>query len=278
MERKDLPDNARKQIEEEKERYKEKMQLLMRYWATIASAAVIILSIIQYSYKLGVCQVFRLPISSISIKLNDYIPAVALLCGIAVYIADCLIALKIRQMESKKHFNLIRMAWGTAMVFILLFLILDYNSKSLLRVLLISAILPLVIEVLLWIRIRTHIREAVRKTYRDRLKNNAGGRPFYRYCIKPGIICTLILILLIPLAAKFITVNKHSYEICTIENESYAVVLDYSDDVLIQPALIEADSLTIYTDSYKYVSRTDIDGFIFQRFDKVIISEAKDTD
>ena len=85
----------------------------------------------------------------------------------------------------------------------------------------------------------------------------------------------MALILLIPFFSEIITRHRKVYEVCTIGEKRYAVILKVSNDVLIQTADIEGDALTIFTDSCRYVSKTDIDGLAIRQFDHVIITEGK---
>ena len=247
--------------------------MLVKHWAKIASGSVVILSYIQYSYKYGICKVFRLPVSTVSISLTDYIPSVALFCAIALYVIDLLVALDLQRTNRKTHFGVFRLVCGTAINFMAISIITNYGSLSLFWILLISIVPPLVIEFLLRNLSLKTLKERAEKKYHDWLKTDTEDRQFYKYFIRPGLVCVLILILLIPFLSEVVTRNRNIFEVCTIEEQNYAVVLNASGDVVALPAVIEKDSLTILTGSYRYISKTDIDKIVLQTFDHVIITE-----
>ena len=262
-------------LEEERNKYKETIQLLIKNWAKITSAAVVILSYIQYSYKYGICKLFHLPVSAVTISLTDYIPAVALVCATAVYLFDCFVSLKSQHNSEKMHFSLFRIICGTAITFMVLTLVLNDSSIKLLWLLLIAAVPPLILELFYRKMSIQSLRERIENKYQHRFETDAEDGVFYKHYIKPGLIGILIVILLIPCISESITSHKNVYETCTFEEESYAVILNSSAGVWVQPAVIGEDSLIIYTRSYKYVSKADIEKFEFRKFDRVTITDGK---
>ena len=86
MRQNDTREESRETLKDEKAKYKKAVSKLAGNWAKIASAAVVILSYTQYSFKYGVCKVFNLPITTIEIRLSDFIPGAALLCFTALYV------------------------------------------------------------------------------------------------------------------------------------------------------------------------------------------------
>jgi len=271
----ELPEEPRDLLKEEKARYKEIFHLVVNNWAKIASAAVIVLSYIQYAYKYGICKVFSLPISAVTISLTDYIPAVAILFAIVLYVTDCFITLNPKNIDGKPRFSLFRIICGTAVAFMALSIAFNDGSVSLLLLLLISVVPPLIIEFLLRNRSLKAVREKVEKSHRYRLKSAAEDKLFYKHFVRPVLIVVLIVILLIPIFSGIVTSHKDFYEICTIDDNNYAVILSSADSVVVQPAVIEGDSLTIYTGSFRYVAKTDIEEFVFMRLDQVTIAEGR---
>lgn len=260
-------------LEEEKIQYREKMTLLVKNWATIASVSVIILSYIQYTYKYGICMAFNLPMNAVAIRLNDYIPAVAILCGLALYVVDCIFSVDPLKRNRKIRFSPFRIIWGTAILFLMLYLSFRGDSRNLLMILLISVVPPLIVEVFLGSKARTRFKEIIETKVKKRMKEDTGSRPFYHAILKPALILIVIVILLTPFISKAIAKNRKIYEVCTYDQKQYAVILDHSDEVLVQPVKIESGSMTIFTGSYRYVSKSDAEGFVFREFDQVEIVE-----
>ena len=144
--------------------------------------------------------------------------------------------------------------------------------------LLFSLILPLTIEFLLNSSVIARLREAFIESYKRRLQNDTEGRLFYRLYVKPLLIGIMIIIMVTPMLAEINSRGRRSYEICTIDNEEYAVIQDNSNDALVQPASIDGNTLTICTDSFRIVSKTDVHAFASRQFDQVIITGGRDAD
>ena len=89
------------------------------------------------------------------------------------------------------------------------------------------------------------------------------------------LILVLIVILFIPFFSEIVAIQKDAYETCTVGDKNCAVILSSADSVVLQPAVIEGDSLTIYTGSYRYVAKSDIEEFVFMDFDQVTIAEGR---
>ena len=276
MKQNDSYEKSREILNEEKTKYTEKMRLLFTNWTGIVSVSVVILSYLLYTYKYGICNIFHLPINAVSIRITEYVPVVVFFFGTVLYVIDCMVALRLQHKEEKTPFSLFRIFLGASMIYLVLYLILNDNSNNLFCLFLISIVPPLVIEFLIRSKSLLHVKEKVEKIFnRHWQTEEAEEKLFYKYYIRPGLICITIVILLTPFFSQIITKSKKVYEICTIDKKDYAVVLNKADDVVVQPAVIEADSLTIYTDSYRFVSRTDIDAFLCQRFKNVIITEGR---
>lgn len=257
--------NTSDSLTDGKSRFKALFQTILKYWNQICAVTVVILSYIQYSYRIGVCLVYGLPLSAVSLQLTDFVPTVIILCCIVLYAVDCYISLNPIRMK----FSLFRMVCGTLINYCILNLILEGGSQLLFLV--ISIIPPAIIEYLFVSGKMRKIVDGIVEKYKKSLKSDE-GRLFYRYFIKPCIVFFMILALLIPVAGVIATYRKKAYEICRIEENTYAVVLSYSSNAYIQPAEIDGDSLTINTNCYKSASKDDIQELVFRSFNHVTIA------
>ena len=103
--------------------------------------------------------VYGLPVSAVVISLTDYIPAVALLFAVVLYITDCVISLNPKYNGGKPRFSLFRIICGATVVFMVLGVIFNDSSVSPLLLLPVSVILPLIVEFLLKGRSLKAVRE-----------------------------------------------------------------------------------------------------------------------
>ena len=262
---------------EEKSKYRRAMNALTGNWTKIASIAVVLLSYIQYSYKYGVCRAFDLPFTTVTIRLADFIPAAAMLCFLAFYVFDFYVILSPQQPQEVIPFSPLRVLCGTIIDFISLNMILNDEGKNTVLLLLVSVIPPVIIELLLRSRCLRRAKERMKANYRNRIANDTEEKLYYKHFVKPCLICIMAAILMIPLISTIVTKNRDVYEICTIGEDTYAVIFNNSNDyVVLEPALVEGDSLTIYTGSYKNTMKAYVDEFSFRQFDHVTITDGKD--
>ena len=277
MSQKDRWAETRELLNEERAKYIDAVQALTGNWAKIASVAVVVLSYIQYSYKYGICMAFNLPFSVVTIKLADFIPSAALLCFIAFYVFDFYIVLNPMQSKEPVRFSLHRVLCGTIIDYITLNMIFNDDNKNLILLLLISLVPPLIVELILKLTNLRRAKERLMMKYRDRIENDTEERLFYKHFVKPFLICIMALILLIPWLSVVVVKNRDVYEVCTVGEDTFAVIFNNTADyVVIQPAVIEGDSLTIYTDSYKNSMKAYVDSFSFRQFDRVTIKDRRE--
>lgn len=264
----------KRDLVEEKNWYKEQIGRIANNWAKIAAVAIAVLSYIQYAYKYGVCLAFHLPINVITIHLVEYLPAAALFLTLSVYFIDIYISHPVR----KNHLSPFRIICATTINYVALSMIFNSDEIPAALLLLVSLVIALLAEFFLRLVGLKRIRERLVSRYLDRMKNDTKERLLYRYMVKPGVVFIMILILVIPFISQMISSRRNTYEICTIGEEDYAVILNVSDDLLLQPAIAEGDSLTIYTGSYRIMGKTDIDEYAFHTFEHVTIAEGTKPD
>ena len=182
-----------------------------------------------------------MPISIISINLVDYIPAAALFITISAYFIDINVSV-VSEPNKKFRFSPFRIICAATVSYVLLSMIFDSEHTNALLFLLISIAFAFLTEFILKIMIQGQVKNRLKNTYQGWLKNDTAARPLYKFVIKPGIIVLMILILIIPLTAKTAIRGKKMYEICTVENKSYAVVFNNADTLLLQPAVEEGNT------------------------------------
>ena len=273
----DTWEEKRELLKEEKAKYMDAVQIVARNWAKIVPVAIVILSYIQYSYKYGVCLVFNLPFSAVTIRLADFIPIAVLVCFIAFYVFDFFLVLNPNRPEEAVRFSFHRVLCGTIVDFITLNLIFNDENKNILVIIAVSVVPPLIVEFILNRISLRGVKESVKIKYKDRIGKDTEERLYYRHFVQPCLITLMAVILLIPLISGVVARHRDVFEICTIGEETYAVIFNNSNDyVVLEPAVIEGDSLTIYTDYYKNTMKAYVDTFSFRQFEHVTITEGKD--
>ena len=263
-------------LQEEQAKFKDAFQFMAKHWAGIASAAIVILSYIQYSYKYGVCKVFNLPVTAVTIKLSDYIPLAVLLCFFTLYFIDCFAELNPLHPRERVyfHFSIYRILCGTAFNYIALNLLFNDEDRNQLLLIVVSVVPPLIMEYFLKKRILKIASINLKKSYKQHLINDTDNRMLYKMFLKPFLILILVILMLIPVVSEFVTRHRDVYEVCTFADKTYAVIFNITSDyVLMQPAEVKGDSITIHTASYNYCMKKDTDKITFRHFDHVTITD-----
>lgn len=280
MTRNEATEKAQKMVSQATEKDKKRIETVIRNWATILSLSVILLSIFQYMYKYGICKVFQLPNNVISIKLTDYILVVFFLCSIAFLLFYYFASIKTDIISKKVHFNPLRVFWG----FLILYnFFLAYNTISKWNKItaivygIVAVVVFLIIELLLTRRGRKKRNaETNNKDYELRMRDYLEDRLFYEYFIKTGIILIVLIVITLPYISKMVTEHNLEYEICSYEEKNYAVIFEYTDRVLVEPVIIEDETLTISTDYFKYISKDAPVEFRVHEFEQVTIASKMD--
>ena len=78
------------------------------------------------------------------------------------------------------------------------------------------------------------------------------------YYIKYGIFLVVLPVAFGPLLGEFSAKAEREYQTCVVQDTTYAVVVDYSDRVLVQQATEENGVLTIDTSRYFYFDKNDL--------------------
>jgi len=87
-----------------------------------------------------------------------------------------------------------------------------------------------------------------------------------------GIAIIIIIIILAPFWGEIQANSKINYEVLSIDNQQYIIVVDYLDKAVVQEVSINGNELVIHTDSYTFISKENI---VIQnkKYDVVIIEQ-----
>ena len=266
-----------KKLAEPSEKKEKRKKYFFENLASLISIFVIALSIVLYSYNSGFCKVYNLPESCMPLDLRSYIPvAISLLCLMLVF-SFYLSYIKTDIALKRKQFNLIRILYG---LIIIGYLIRINNINQLLSakiIILISLLSSLLIELCVYLFLLCYTvprqnRPISRFEYKQRLENFVHDRFIYSYLVKYGVFIMIFATLIAPVFGKLSANTKHLYQITEKDSFQYAVIVEYSDRVLVQPATIEAGALHINTNRYEYLPKDNLN-LQYTEFETVIIEK-----
>ena len=244
--------------------------------AVITSLAVIYLSILLFEYNTGYCKAFNLPSECMAIDMKMLIPFAAQIGMNIVGILFYLSSLKTDKALGKYHFSITRLCWGEIV------LITFVSKNQLINVigywgsLLITYSIPLLLELMFYLRQKPRKNKVVaEKDHDDVLELTLRDAIFHDYYIKRGLVFLVLPLAFASSIGKLAACSNHYYRTIVFEDTQYAVIIEYSDEVLVQSAEIENDTLTIDTNEYRYLSK---DGLVFsyKEYDDVIIGYQAD--
>ena len=79
----------------------------------------------------------------------------------------------------------------------------------------------------------------------------------YRLYVKSGIGFLVVASLIAPIFGEASAKMRNDYQICSFDNNTYAVIIETGDSFLVQDAIVENDQLIIYTDHYMYLDKQE---------------------
>ena len=227
--------------------------------ASFLSLIAIAATIALFQRNTGYCRVYNIPTEAIPLNLENYIPACVNVLCFGYYLLLYFAEMKIDSIYQTKKINPMRIFWGTI---ILLGILTSNNLGKYLGpifCLILSISIPTVIEIVLWLRRKgTKVREYTETTYRMRVYEHIHNYIMYKYGIKSGLIFIIVSVTLFPLLGELSAKAKTSYQICTYQNKTYAIIVEQNDEYLIQEATISDNNLKIYTGTYCYIGKKDI--------------------
>ena len=277
---KDVYKEAYKELKPIIEKQEKRRKTIVSHFGLIISLSIIFLSIILFAYNIGYCETYNIPTSVCSNDIVRFIPvALQLACVLGFLI---IYVSKIMTDNVLKHhkFSLTRVIIGG---FICLWIIFMNHFIYALGLwsLLISVLLPVLMEFIYlgyWRIINEEIEDNIidNKSFEKEKRNIISRQIFPEYPVKIFAIILLLFVSITPAIGKLSSLANREYQLFVSNNNAYAVIVDYTDRVLAQPAKADKDSLTIDTSNYMYFSKDNID-FVWVIFKDVKIVSDKNT-
>lgn len=251
---------------------------LLSHAGTIISVFIVVASIILFNYNLGYSHTYNLPVDVMSISMTNLLPLAAQICGVGILIITYIRHLLSDRLLGKTKYSIMRLFYG----FLFCLCLIVANQFQ--------AILGRFFSIILSLAISAFIELCVylygRKKYGSKKDNDAIDKLTYDFLVEeyvfssafPGYrnsIIAAIVIAAIMLASSLGLLSakaKREYTVFEYENESYAVIIDYTEKVLAEKILLNNDSMEIDTNTYYYYPKENIE-FALVKFDDVKINK-----
>lgn len=227
--------------------------------AVIISFSVIALSIILYAFNTGYCKVFNLPTEIMSLDMTRLLPLAFQILSIATFILLYISSLKTDRALKRTRFNFVRIIWGA--------LIVNHffsvnNVPAIIGRwwnLLLTYLIPVLVETMIyWAKKPKKSTKVTETEHQTILEDAVQDSIFATYYIKYGIFAIVIPFFFAPMLGEFSANAERNYQTCIVNGVTYAVVVDYEDKVLVQPAIEQKGTLLIDTGSFTYLDKKDI--------------------
>lgn len=270
--RSDVYQEARERVTNFRNEIEGKKKSFFQHAAVYFSISVVGLTIFLYGFNDGLCRFYNLPSSVMPLDIKRLVPFAFDAAGTVLYILYIVSSYKTDRILGKNRINLLRVFWGAAAIS---YFFLKYSGSNKTLEMVLAYSIPLLIEVLLFF---------ARKPRKDEKVSNAEYQIVLEDTIETSVFSTLyfqcrVFLFLIPVILSsflggYTAKAELEYQTCSVQDTLYAVILDYSDTVLVQPATVQNNVLTIDTSSYTYLKKTDI-SLRYNKFDSVIVTKDK---
>lgn len=248
-------------------------KVILENAAAIISVLVVGLSLVLYAYNGGYCKVFNLPVEVLPLEIDQYLPVAVQLVGVSVYILYYISLVKTERLLEKRRFSLLRIMYGYLIIGNIFTANHFDNIIGKWWSLAIYFGIPFLIELLLYRMKKPSKNKEVSDMEKRMLTEDfVFNRIFYSYYVQCGIFIVAIALIFAPLIGKTSAKANLNYQLCEIDNQLYAVIVDYDSTVLVQKAKEIKDKLVINNESYEYVQKEDLE-LVYCEYEKVIIQK-----
>ena len=145
----------------------------------------------------------------------------------------------------------------------------------------ISIIVPIIIELILLFKYKKKCNDKPNdpkmktnkeKTEKVKKEEFVWNRIFYILYVKNGLFVLAVCILLAPVVGMISARANPNYQTCKYDSKTYAIIVEYEDSVLVQEADVCDNTITILTNSYRYLPKESLE-IKFSTYDVVLIQE-----
>lgn len=244
--------------------------------AFFVTLLTISLFIVQYVFFKNYLNVYNVSEKAIRLDLKSFIPFAAHIGMIAIFVLMYVSQLKADKAVGNYHISLTRISLAAIVItyFLTNYHITEYVQKWISCVLIIA--LPFAFELIRYSLYKLKIKEKRTektinpKAYSTVLKNSIYDIFYYAYYFKSRVFVLVIALCLAAQLSPLLAKANNEYQIVSYESQTYAVIMDYEDDVIVEPITEKDNTLTIHTDYYKYLSKENLE-ITNKKYDKVKI-------
>ena len=274
----DVAYEAREKTEAFRKQVETRRKSVLENAAVILSFMAIVLLIVLYSYNTGYCRVFSVPVESIELDIKSFLPVAIQICGSMMHVLYYLALLKTDEALKKNRISLLRILYGFCIVthFLNANNVFSIWGRGICSA--ISVGLSVLIEVSVYLARKPRKNRVVNDAERSiMLEDYVYTSIFHTYYIKYGIFILVVSTILAPSCGRLKAVANRMYQTCYIDEQMYAVIVDYSDRILVQKAEVQEETLLISTDGYSYFAKDGI-AFEYHEYGNVIIGDQTESD
>lgn len=266
---------AMEKVEPIKKKQEEKCESIIKHSALIITLLTVFSIIVLYAYNTGVAGVYNIPNNYISVNLQSYIPIIMKICGIYYVCVLYCVQWKTDIIFNKKKFNFLKLLYAE-LIFSTITLWLGFEGKV---SCIISILIPIVFESILHFatkKQKNSKNEEItdEQLYKQKVESYVHDSLSFLFLNKKGLCFLIIAIMSAPLFGTMYANNKSDFEIINIEEENYAIIVDYLDSAIVQKVQINKNKLIIDTNSYQLISKEKMN-IEYKEFENVTIKGAK---
>lgn len=255
----DALNDAIKETEPIREKQGKRTKKIFENIGTIVTVSIIILSMVLFAYNNGFSSIYNLPATALSLDISRFIPSAVQLMGVIVYIFMYISSVLSDKITKSVGFSITRILLGCT---ICSYLIYQNNLNYALGFisLIIIILLPIIVELIVILVNKKKNKPIKNKkydkeTYEYKKKEFISNAIFPHYTIKKLVLVVAFAVCISPVFGMINASTKMEYQVFKYNGETYAVIADRSDTLLVQKAAIYDDILHINTSCYYYLPK-----------------------
>lgn len=270
---KDASLEAQKIVEPFAQTHASKLKSLLNNAATIISLSIIALTMLLFAYNQGYASVYHLPVNVIPLNLEAYLSLAVTIVTLLTYIFYYIACKKSDDLLSKKRFNFLAVFYGVTIILTLLYKYHFERVVGPITCIVIAVVASMMVELVPRFVKKNRGDKIINSTTKELKKEDfTWDKILYLLYVRNGIWILVICVSLAPLVGSIIARAKPDYQTCTYDAKTYAIIVEYEDQVLVQRADIQNDTITIATNSYWYLPKDSLE-VTFSTYDVVLIQE-----
>lgn len=273
---KDAVQEAQKIVEPYEQKHSEKLKHIVSNVATIVSLFIIGLTLVLFAYNEGYASIYNLPAKILPVDLKAYLSLAVTIMMLLIYVFYYITCKHSDRLLAKRGINFLATFYGICILFTLLTKYHFERAFSIFGCIAIAIIIPIVAELIPLIIHFIHRNRKYEpidlKTKELKKEQFVWEKILYVLYVKNGIFLLVLCICLAPFVGRISARANPDYQTCSYDSKNYAIIAEYEDRVLVQEADINENTITIFTDSYRYLPKDSLE-IAFSTYDSVLIQE-----